>query len=148
MLYRRVGAPKANVESEPSGFEVRVRDRADLQRFTRGESEMVEAAQSVEEIADLLLAANIDGVSLGAGRQPLEGRVDPLRAARRNDDGRSVGCGALGGGKADPRGAAQDHDPLRLELRVQHEKLASSAGGGAFMLGLRASAVQDFLGRS
>ena len=80
MLYRRVGAPKANVEGALGGFEVRVCDRADLQRLTRGKREMVEAAQSVEEIADLLLAANIDGVALGARRQPGERRVDPLRA--------------------------------------------------------------------
>ena len=107
MLDRRVGTPDTHLKRAAGGVEVCVRDRADLQRLTRGESEMIEAAQSVEAIANLLLAANVDRVALGARRQPLERRVDPVRAAGRDDHRCSIGRGALGGSEADPRRSAQ-----------------------------------------
>jgi hypothetical protein len=59
----------------PTGSEA---TRAQEVALTPRAGSLVEAAQPAEEIADLLLAANIDGVALGARRQPLEGRVDPL----------------------------------------------------------------------
>ena len=42
VFYRRIGAPKANFESAPGGFEVRIGDRGDLECLACGESEMVE----------------------------------------------------------------------------------------------------------
>jgi hypothetical protein len=48
MLDGRVGAPDANVERRAGFVDIGVGDRADLQRLTRGEREMVEGPQPAE----------------------------------------------------------------------------------------------------
>jgi hypothetical protein len=79
---------------------------------------VVELAEPLEQVADLLLAAKIQRVALGVDGQIRERRVDALRIARGDDDRRALGRGELSCREADSRRSSEDDDPLGVEFQA------------------------------
>jgi len=112
-VFRRgEGAPIAEREEVTGGLEVRLSQRCELQGIGCREHEMVDGAQPLEQRFDRALFREIGNIPFGAIRQRRQGRVQPLLAARRDDDVRTLlGC-RLCRRQPNPRAAAQDYDAL------------------------------------
>jgi hypothetical protein len=93
---------------------------------------VVEAAEPLEEVTDLLLAAEIQRVALGVDGQRRECRVDALGIARSDDDRRALDRGELSCREADARRSAEDDDPLGVEFHVLHGARPGTAASKTF----------------
>jgi hypothetical protein len=115
VLDRVVGAPDAQLERPLGVIDRGVGEGAELQRLSRGEDEVVEGADALEEGRERLLVEKVDDVALGGAGQLGKRRLDALLGRRGDDDRGALGRRRLRGRQAETRGAAEDRDALVLE---------------------------------
>src|SRR5262249_14723312 len=123
MLDGRHRTPEADAEDVRGGGEIQLRDPAGTPQrgpVTCSEDQVIEGADLCEEARDAQLLAYVDRPSRSARSQPLHRVFDACRAARPDDDLRALAQRALRYCETDTGAAADDDDPLIVEVRIRH----------------------------
>jgi hypothetical protein len=112
-------APEADIDEAARPLDRHHVQRFELQALAGGEHEVIERADALEQCAHLRLVRHVDELALGAASEHCERAVEPLPAARCDDDGGALALCRLGRGKPDARRAAENHHPLAVHAHAR-----------------------------